>query len=214
MCIHPYHHHRPIIPPPSLSPPPRPPPSGGRPNPIPGSRGHYREDAAAFVEWQVDYVKLDWCGDIKKQILKGAKAHRDFAAAMANATAAAAAASGKAPHPIFIEVVAGYFFLGSAVAEVADAWRFCTDHHDAWANSQEQLACRLDLVNTGAIGGETQGGWASMDALMTGGAGCVPASKGPHCPGQTDDEYKTNFVLWALTQSPMLVATDVRNLTR
>ena len=49
-----------------------------------------------------------------------------------------------------------------------------------------------------------------MDFLMTGGAGCAAAD---HCPGQTEDEYKTEFVLWSLTQSPMIVDTDVRNMT-
>ena len=49
-----------------------------------------------------------------------------------------------------------------------------------------------------------------MDLLPTGGAGCVT---GAHCPGQTDDEYATEFALWALTQSPLIVATDLRNLT-
>ena len=34
-----------------------------------------------------------------------------------------------------------------------------------------------------------------------------------HCPKQTDDEYITEFSLWTLTQSPLIVSTDVRNLT-
>ena len=37
-----------------------------------------------------------------------------------------------------------------------------------------------------------------MDFLMTGGNGCA----GPiaHCPGQTDDNYKTEFGIWTITQ--------------
>ena len=34
-----------------------------------------------------------------------------------------------------------------------------------------------------------------------------------HCPDQTDEEYRTEFVLWSLTQSPLIVDTDVRNMT-
>ena len=49
-----------------------------------------------------------------------------------------------------------------------------------------------------------------MDLLTTGGAGCAAAA---HCPGQSEAAYRTEFALWALTQSPLLVATDVRNLT-
>ena len=42
------------------------------------------------------------------------------------------------------------------------------------------------------------GGWPYMDFLMTGGNGCA----GPiaHCPGQTDDNYKTEFGIWTITQ--------------
>lgn len=49
-----------------------------------------------------------------------------------------------------------------------------------------------------------------MDFLMTGGAGCKTA---PHCPGQTAEEYKTEFAVWSLTQSPLLVDTDIRTMT-
>lgn len=27
-----------------------------------GSRGHWQQDADVFAEWQVDWVKMDWCG--------------------------------------------------------------------------------------------------------------------------------------------------------
>jgi hypothetical protein len=42
--------------------------SGGRPVAIPGSRGSYDLDAKTFASWQIDYIKLDWCGDIKDQV--------------------------------------------------------------------------------------------------------------------------------------------------
>ena len=34
-----------------------------------------------------------------------------------------------------------------------------------------------------------------------------------HCPGQTDTEYRTEFSLWSLGASSLIVATDVRNMT-
>lgn len=161
----------------------------------PGSRGHYGLDALTFAEWGVDYIKLDWCGDIKDQVTKGAQAHRDFAAAV-NATG----------RPMYIEVVAGYLFLWDEVATVANSWRFCTDHKDAWASTSTQIGCRADQLNvTGS-----PGGWADMDYLHTGGAGCAT---GDHCPGQTDDEYRTEVAIWSLTQAPLIVDTDVRNMS-
>ncbi len=104
------------------------------------------------------------------------------------------------------QVVAGYLFLFGDVGSVANAWRFCTDHHDVWSSTDTQILCRIDQGNvTGA-----PGGWADMDYVHTGGAGCA---HGSHCPGQTDDEYRTEVAIWSLTQSPILVDTDVRNLT-
>ena len=128
---------------------------------LPGSRGYYDVDAASFAAWGVDYVKFDWCGDIKDEIWLGASAHKAFATAM-NATG----------RPMAIEVVAGYFFLGREIAQHANVWRFCTDHHDSWSSTEEALACRIDQGNT--VGGP--GAWASMDLLTTGGAGCASAS--------------------------------------
>ena len=172
--------------------------SGGRAFPIPGSKGHYTLDAATFASWQVDYVKFDWCGDIKKDLAVGKQAHLDFAHAMN--------VSGR---PMFLEVVAGYFFLWDEVATVANSWRFCTDHHDSWSSTNVQMTCRLDQhTQAGA-----PGGWPFMDLLITGGAGCSPFSKGPHCPGQTDTEYRTAFAMWSIAQSPLIVSSDVRNLT-
>jgi len=55
-----------------------------------------------------------------------------------------------------------------------------------------------------------------MIFLMTGGQGCPTNDSSvthPHCPGQTDVEYMTEFSIWAITASPMIVATDVRNMT-
>lgn len=110
----------------------------------------------------------------------GAQAHRDFAKAV-NATGRA----------MYIEVVAGYFFLRAQISTVANSWRFCTDHHDVWKSTDAQILCRVDQAN---VTGQP-GGWASMDFLHTGGAGCAT---GNHCAGQTDDEYKTEFVLWSV----------------
>ena len=55
--------------------------------------------------------------------------------------------------------------------------------------------------------------WPDADFIMTGGAGCNTNATGARCPGQTDEEYRSEFSLWALGGSSMLVATDVRNMS-
>ncbi len=59
-------------------------------------------------------------------------------------------------------------------------------------------------------------GWAYADLMMTGGQGCSSSYNNQnwlHCPGQTDTEYMTEFAIFAISSSPMLVATDIRNMT-
>jgi alpha-galactosidase len=54
--------------------------------------------------------------------------------------------------------------------------------------------------------------------LMTGGEGCgSPEHPDPdtpaHCPKMTDNEYRSEFTLYAIQGSPMLVGTDIRDMT-
>jgi alpha-galactosidase len=57
------------------------------------------------------------------------------------------------------------------------------------------------------------GGFNYLDFLMTGGAGCSNLQPMQHCPGMTDVEYRTEFSIWVMAGSPLIVATDVRNIT-
>ena len=63
--------------------------------------------------------------------------------------------------------------------------------------------------------------------MMTGGQGCTAQCTGPgkgdaaicnfttpqHCPGQTDNEYRTEASLYAVVSSPMMIGTDIRLMT-
>jgi hypothetical protein len=48
---------------------------------------------------------------------------------------------------------------------------------------------------------------------MTGGGGCDWSEPGSHCPGMTDGMYRTFFSILCVTASPLIVATDLRNMT-
>ena len=69
----------------------------------------------------------------------------------------------------------------------------------------------LATVNQGGRTGSYR--WPDADFIMTGGAGCNTNETAARCPGQTDQEYRSEFSLWALGGSSMLVATDVRNMS-
>ena len=47
---------------------------------------------------------------------------------------------------------------------------------------------------------------------MTGGPGCN-VNETLHCPRSTDTEYRTAFASWVIAASPLIVATDIRNMT-
>ena len=176
---------------------------------VPGSEGHYELDAQTFADWNVDHVKLDWCGDVKSVkygFPKGKRLHHEFSNALSSANKTT---------PIFLEMVAGFWFLREDVAEYTNAWRFCEDHHDEWGSTLEALLCHVDQKVLHLEG--TPSAWPYLDLMMIGGEGCAaPAGSPdfvPHCPKQSDDQYKTEFVVWSLLQSPMVVSTDVRVMT-
>lgn len=167
---------------------------GGRSRKPPGSYDHYQEDAATFASWKVDYVKIDWCGG---NLINSQLQHTEFSIAL-NLTG----------RPMFLELCRGYWHPAPPyVAQVANSWRVGGDVHDNWktvASTIEQAA--WESTYSGAFN------WAYNDFLMIGGQGC-DAKSFNHCPGMTDAEYRTAFTLWSLTASPLIVATDVRNMT-
>lgn len=167
---------------------------GGRPLPIPGSFGHYQQDASTFASWGVDYVKIDWCGS---NLTNPQEQHTEFSQAL-NATG----------RHIYLELCRGYNFPSEPYCpEVAQAWRVGNDHADNFLSTLYEISM---LVNQSSVGAPYR--WNYADFLMTGGAGCNVATDA-HCPGQTDVEYMTEFSLWSIAQSPLIVATDIRNLT-
>eukprot|EP00036_Acanthoecidae_sp_10tr_P004928 CAMPEP_0182928406 /NCGR_PEP_ID=MMETSP0105_2-20130417/15570_1 /TAXON_ID=81532 ORGANISM="Acanthoeca-like sp., Strain 10tr" /NCGR_SAMPLE_ID=MMETSP0105_2 /ASSEMBLY_ACC=CAM_ASM_000205 /LENGTH=411 /DNA_ID=CAMNT_0025066409 /DNA_START=30 /DNA_END=1265 /DNA_ORIENTATION=- len=170
----------------------------------PGSYGHWDIDAQTFASWGVDYVKVDYCG-----ALDSPNGHRALSKAL-NATG----------RPIVLELCRGPYQTDDAhdwsyAPDVAQVWRATNDHHDDFSSTMKQVAAMSSKGNT-AYGPY---GWAYGDMMMTGGQGCPfsgqdpPYMKPQHCPGQTDNEYRTEVSLYAVLSSPMMIGTDIRNMT-
>ncbi|ETO10756.1 hypothetical protein RFI_26621, partial [Reticulomyxa filosa] len=121
--------------------------SGRRVLKPPGSYGHYQQDANTFAEWEVDYVKISWCGN---NLYNAQEQHT--------------------------------------------GWRVTGDHHDHWKST-------LAAIESVA-GPNVDKGCSSINPD-------VPAG---HCPGQTHSEYRFEFAIWGITASPLVVATDVRDM--
>eukprot|EP01121_Diplochlamys_sp_Union-15-3_P020938 TRINITY_DN832_c0_g1_i1.p1 TRINITY_DN832_c0_g1~~TRINITY_DN832_c0_g1_i1.p1 ORF type:complete len:407 (-),score=79.28 TRINITY_DN832_c0_g1_i1:17-1237(-) len=168
--------------------------SGGRDHRIPGSYGHYDQDAKTYASWGIDYVKMDWCNT---QGLEPQVQYPQMWKAI-NATG----------RPIFFEMCEwGINDPWKWGPPVSNAWRATGDHHDNWVSTASVIE---QMVGLSSYAGE--GHWNYMDFLMTGGQGCTK-NETQHCPGQTDTEYRTEFSLWTICNSGLIVSTDIRNLT-
>ena len=111
------------------------------------------------------------------------------------------------------------------MAEYANSWRSGPDHHDDWDSTIKIIEVNADK---GKYAGNDvkvirphcdlphdlgPGGWNDADFIMTGGQGCKDHTPMVHCPGQTDEEYRTEFAMWCIMGSPLIVSTDIRNMT-
>eukprot|EP00041_Stephanoeca_diplocostata_P018620 m.390962 g.390962 ORF g.390962 m.390962 type:complete len:408 (-) comp21066_c0_seq2:315-1538(-) len=164
----------------------------------PGSYGHYETDANTFASWGVDYVKMDYCGDHDSP-----EGHKEFSEAM-----------NKTGRPMILELCRGPYQdepeWGYAPS-VAQVWRATVDHHDNFESTMNQVAHMSG--GRGKFSGPH--GWAYGDMMMTGGQGCAlyDPHKPKHCQLQTDNEYRTEVSLYSVLSSPMMIGTDIRDMT-
>ncbi|WP_394841883.1 NPCBM/NEW2 domain-containing protein [Pendulispora brunnea] len=126
----------------------------------PGSGGHYAEDAATFAAWDVDYVKLDWCGakGIPLELTKQFRAALD--------------ATGRA-------IVLGVSRHGSPwlwAEHPADLWRTSADIDDQWHSMLRNAEEEAGLSQRAGAGI----GWNDPDMLQVGNGAMSPAEYRAH----------------------------------
>ena len=104
--------------------------------------------------------------------------------------------------------------------ELGESSRVSPDHFDMFSNGCAHGCGTGDIIDLLAgvgvhAGQQPDGGywWPDWDLMMIGGQACTNEPNAPHCPGQTDTEYRTEFTFWSLASSPLVFATDPRNLT-
>lgn len=170
---------------------------GGRPHKIPGSYGHYQQDASTFASWGIDFVKADFC-NVPKNDSDPHKLYTEFSDAL-----------NKTGRPILFNACEWglddpWKFMGT----IANTWRTGPDHHDNWSSTAPIIEHNANLMAYAH-----PGAWNDADFLMIGGQGCDDFAVGHRCPGQTDDEYQTSFSLWCIMASQIIIATDIRNMS-
>ena len=174
---------------------------GQRPFQIPGSYGHWEQDARTFASWTMDYIKMDWCNSGTE---RPEAAYKNMSAAL-NAT-------GREMY--FLACEWGVDAPWQWMRQYANAWRATGDHFDYWGSTAGVIEQIAGVAEYGGCKADSFGcGWNYADFIMTGGAGCADGKPGSRCPGMTDTEYITEATLWTMAASPLIVATDLRNMS-
>ncbi|MDH6141667.1 alpha-galactosidase [Kitasatospora sp. GP30] len=183
-------------------------PGSGRPSG--GGADHFAEDAADFAAWGVDYLKLDGCNVYTATGQTQEQAYRQAY----DAEATALAGSGRAI--TFSESAPAYFQSGEWgnpswfsvlgwVGGDGQLWREGWDIATYDASSPNASRWNSVLSNYGYnrwIGRYAKpGNWNDPDFLIAGD------------PGLSNDEARSQVALWSMMAAPMILSSDVANLS-
>ena len=168
---------------------------------LPGSWGHYDQDAKSFADWGVDFVKVDDCGGLPEGTTLDARAEyfRDFGAKLRRHNPAVVYSQELPVHQIGKP---GFLQAVSASAQSAHMWRVA---HDEYPLTRESAAPMIlshlaaDLPLHPFAG---PGHWNDLDMVAPG----FPAS------GWTLADLHSQLSVWAMEASPLLISADIAAL--
>ncbi|MDR0284657.1 MAG: hypothetical protein LBI33_07180 [Propionibacteriaceae bacterium] len=155
-----------------------------------GSMGHEYVDAQTFANWGVDYLKFDWCG--VNEVNRGGQAGSVF-----KLWNQAIQASGR--NMLVAASTWGWENEGTWGPSYAHTWRIDSDVYPQWSD----ILRTLDKGSTVALrsaSGPTKG-WNDFDTMQVGN------------PGLSEAENRTQFIMWAMENSPLILGNDLRNTT-
>ncbi|TMW46785.1 hypothetical protein DOY81_008135, partial [Sarcophaga bullata] len=158
----------------------------------PGILGYQHTVAQQFKDWEVDYVKLDGCYASPREMDRGYASFQQIL----NSTGRHMIFS--CSWPVY-QIYAGIQPNLSLVKENCNLWRSYDDIQDSWAsvesiidyfgNNQEHIAQYAG-----------PGHWNDPDMLIVGNFGL------------SYDQAKTQFAIWSILASPLLISVDLRTI--
>lgn len=177
------------------------------------SLGFEEQDAKTFAEWDVDYLKYDYCF---------APTDRETAERRYTKMADALKATDR-------EIVFAVCEWGQrepwlwAKEAGGQLWRTTYDIRDKWkADAPEGADLHEESIGYGIldileINAELDeyagpGGWNDPDMLVVGLHGKSGPSKDQGGVGATNTEYQSQMSLWSLIAAPLMISNDVRNM--
>jgi alpha-galactosidase len=162
---------------------------GGRP----GSRGHEYQDALTFAQWEIDYLKYDWCDT------QGLSAEAAYTT-MRDALFAAG-------RPVVFSICEwgenAPWKWGKAIGHL---WRTTGDIHPCWdceighGNWSSWGVLRILDKQHGLRLHAGPGHWNDPDTLEVGN-------------GMTEAEDRAHFSMWSMLAAPLIAGNDLRDMS-
>ena len=176
---------------------------------LPGSLGHEGQDVKTYVEWGVDYVKVDWCPE-QYDWYSG-----DDSEARVEFTKIGSAMR-KAGRPLAYSMVAPGPSWRWAAQAGANLWRTSIDIKDNWDRMSG-----IGFSQTGLEQFAGAGHWNDPDMLEIGNDGSDNVAADSNLvraplnrKGMTEEEYRTHMSLWCLLAAPLIVGADLAHIKR
>ncbi|MFC2128916.1 glycoside hydrolase family 27 protein [Bacteroidota bacterium] len=172
------------------------------------SEGFEELDAKTFAEWEIDYLKYDYCnapGDMQSA-MRLYKKMGDELKKTGRPIVYAICEWGQRKPWLWGKEVGGHL------------WRTTWDSRDYWesenyTNGQAGIMNILDKQE-GLEKFAGPGSWNDPDLLMVGLWGKGKSSSHGGKSGCTFEEYKSHFSLWCILAAPLIVNMDVRNMDK
>ena len=149
----------------------------------PGSLNYEKQDAQTYAKWKVDYLKYDNCNDEGIPPEKRYPIMRDEL-------------NNTGRHIFYSLCEWGLDNPATWAPAVGNSWRTTKDISDNW----DTMINRADL-NDFWWNYAGPHGWNDPDMLEVGNG------------GMSTTEYETHFSLWCLMKAPLLIGTDIENMS-
>jgi alpha-galactosidase len=172
----------------------------------PAGQAWYDSIITLYAGWGVDFFKVDCISD------------RPYKASEIRQVAAAIKKTGR---PIVLSLSPGPTALDHAaeVAQYSQMWRISDDHWDVWSHVPKEGEGEFPMGTLQAFsrlvswrGYVRPGSWPDEDMLPLGSLTPHPGWGEPRDSRFTHDEARTEFTLWAITRSPLILGANLTKL--
>jgi alpha-galactosidase len=159
-----------------------------------------------YASWGIDYLKVDCISD------------RPYKISEIKQVAAAIKKTGR---PIVLSLSPGPTNLSHAeeVAKYAQLWRISDDHWDVWSHIPKPGEGEFPMGTLQAFDRlaawnkyNKPGSWPDEDMLPIGYLGPHPGWQDARQSHLTHDEEQTEFTLWAISRSPLILGSNLTKL--